>query len=175
MKNIQFKSATNQKGFVLPVGMILLGVMTVLGIGAMRDSAMQERMSQNYIDREVSFQAAESALRIAEIKTLRNSYETISASNNFVNTSESPQLAHDYSNLAFEDDQSFGTPLTTVSTASASVPRVIIEELQDRSSLKKGKDEGNPDAAARFFRVTAYAEGQTDSARTTLQAVFFQE
>ena len=175
MKNMRFISTKNQKGFVLPVGMILLGVMTILGIGAMRDSAMQERMSQNYIDREVSFQAAESALRLAEIKTLRNSYETISASNDFVNASEFPQLAHDYSNLAFEDDPTFGNELPTVSTASVSVPRVIIEELLDRSSLKKGKDEGNPDAAARFYRVTAYAEGQTDSARTTLQAVYFQE
>jgi len=175
MKNMQIKSTKNEKGFVLPVGMILLGVMTILGIGAMRDSGMQERMSQNYIDREISFQAADSALRIAEIKTLRNSYEFISSTNDFVNTSTFPQDAHDYSDLAFEDDDTFGNQVTDVTTAVASVPRVIIEELQDRSSLKKGKDAGNPDAAARFYRITAYAEGQTDSARTTLQGVFFQE
>jgi type IV pilus assembly protein PilX len=55
-----------QQGIVLPVVLILLVVLGVLGISGMDDTAMQERMSGNLRDRDIAFQAAESALRQGE-------------------------------------------------------------------------------------------------------------
>jgi type IV pilus assembly protein PilX len=46
--------------------MILMVIMVVLGISGMDDTAMQERMSGNLRNRDIAFQAAESALRQGE-------------------------------------------------------------------------------------------------------------
>jgi type IV pilus assembly protein PilX len=51
---------------VLPTIMVLMVIMVVLGIAGMDDTAMQERMSGNLRNRDIAFQAAESALRSGE-------------------------------------------------------------------------------------------------------------
>lgn len=55
-----------QSGVVLPVVMILMVILGVLAVSGMDDTAMQERMAGNLRDREIAFQAAESALRMGE-------------------------------------------------------------------------------------------------------------
>ncbi|TCO76316.1 pilus assembly PilX family protein [Chromatocurvus halotolerans] len=55
-----------QSGIVLPVVMILMVILGVLAVSGMDDTAMQERMAGNLRDREVAFQAAESALHMGE-------------------------------------------------------------------------------------------------------------
>lgn len=55
-----------QRGVVLPVVIILMVIMGVLAISGMDDTAMQERMSGNLRNRDIAFQAAESALREGE-------------------------------------------------------------------------------------------------------------
>ena len=56
----------SQRGVVLPIVMILMVILGVLAVSGMEDTAMQERMSGNLRDREIAFQAAESALREGE-------------------------------------------------------------------------------------------------------------
>lgn len=56
----------DQRGVVLPIVMILMVILGVLAVSGMDDTAMQERMSGNLRDREIAFQAAESALREGE-------------------------------------------------------------------------------------------------------------
>ncbi|TCO76306.1 pilus assembly PilX family protein [Chromatocurvus halotolerans] len=55
-----------QRGVVLPIVMILMVILGVLAVSGMDDTAMQERMAGNLRDREIAFQAAESALREGE-------------------------------------------------------------------------------------------------------------
>lgn len=55
-----------QRGVVLPIVMILMVILGVLSVSGMDDTAMQERMAGNMRDREIAFQAAESALRDGE-------------------------------------------------------------------------------------------------------------
>jgi type IV pilus assembly protein PilX len=50
------------------VVLILLIVVTLLGLVALRGTLMEERMSAYQFDRSLAFQAAESALRLAEQK-----------------------------------------------------------------------------------------------------------
>lgn len=56
-----------QRGASLVVVLILLLVVTVLGLAAIRTTLLQERMSSNLFDRSLSFQAAETALREAQV------------------------------------------------------------------------------------------------------------
>ena len=55
-----------QEGFVLIVGLVILGLLTMLALSAMRDTTMQEKMAGASRDSGRAFQAAESALRDAE-------------------------------------------------------------------------------------------------------------
>ena len=61
-----------QRGVSLVIVLILLIVMSVLGVAVLRSSAMQERMSANLRDRNLAFQAAETALRVAQQDVLGN-------------------------------------------------------------------------------------------------------
>jgi type IV pilus assembly protein PilX len=55
-----------QRGAVLAVVLILLLVMTLLGLASLRGTLMETRMSASEVDRSLSFQAAEAALREGE-------------------------------------------------------------------------------------------------------------
>ena len=55
-----------QEGFVLIVGLVILGLLTMLALSRMRDTTMQEKMAGASRDSGLAFQAAESALRDAE-------------------------------------------------------------------------------------------------------------
>ncbi|MBX2869938.1 MAG: hypothetical protein KTR18_14765 [Acidiferrobacterales bacterium] len=180
MARRHIKHPTNQRGFVLPVGMIMLAVMTVIGISAMRDSNMQERMASNYLDKEKSFQAAESALRVIQRASLRTSYENIAASADFVSLSDNPSAARDLSQADwYNSSNPVGWVVTAVVDSTDNKlyrdPRAVIEELENTDSLKVGKEKANEELAKRFYRVTTHANGETDTARTTLQGVIVQE
>ena len=55
-----------QEGFVLIVGLVILGLLTMLALSGMRDSTMQEKMAGASRTSFIAFQAAEDALRKAE-------------------------------------------------------------------------------------------------------------
>ncbi|GAB2621539.1 pilus assembly PilX family protein [Novilysobacter erysipheiresistens] len=55
-----------QRGVALIVVLLLLLVVTLLGLASMRGTLLQERMAGNVLARGQAFQAAESALRVAE-------------------------------------------------------------------------------------------------------------
>lgn len=56
----------NQRGFVLPVSMIFLIVMTMLAVTAIRKATMDEKIGGNLRAQESAFQAAEKGLRFCE-------------------------------------------------------------------------------------------------------------
>jgi type IV pilus assembly protein PilX len=57
---------TKQRGAALLTVLLLLLIMTLLGLASLRSGLLEERMSGNLLDRGVSFQTAEAALREAE-------------------------------------------------------------------------------------------------------------
>ena len=62
--------AARQRGMTLLVGLILLMMLTMIGTIGFRNTTLSERMTGNTFDRNVSFQAAESAGK--EVVTLIN-------------------------------------------------------------------------------------------------------
>jgi type IV pilus assembly protein PilX len=55
-----------QSGSVLLVSLIMLLLITLVAVGGMQGTILQERMTTNMRDRELAFQAAEAAVRDAE-------------------------------------------------------------------------------------------------------------
>jgi len=65
LKSIAYQS--NQRGFVLITALMFLIILTLLGLSSMRTNSLLERMAGYSIDRQVALQAAEAALRDAEL------------------------------------------------------------------------------------------------------------
>ncbi len=59
-------TAQRTSGSALIISLIFLLVLTLLGLAAMRDTGLQERMAGNFDQRQQAFQLAELALRTAE-------------------------------------------------------------------------------------------------------------
>ena len=55
-----------QSGSVLLISLVILLILTIVGVSAMRNTAMEEKMAGNMRDKGLSFQAAEATLRAAE-------------------------------------------------------------------------------------------------------------
>ena len=55
-----------QSGAVLVISLIFLLVLTVVGVAAMQNTSLEEKMAGNVKDRNLAFQNAESAVREAE-------------------------------------------------------------------------------------------------------------
>jgi len=59
--------AARQRGAVLIVSLIMLVVITMIAAGSMRGTILEEKMAGNSRDRNLAFQAAESAVREGEM------------------------------------------------------------------------------------------------------------
>lgn len=55
-----------QRGIALVVSLIFLLVVTLIAVGSIRDTVLEEKMAGNTRDRNIAFQAAESGVREAE-------------------------------------------------------------------------------------------------------------
>jgi type IV pilus assembly protein PilX len=60
-------SLQTQTGVVLVISLIILLLLTLIGLSAIQTSALEEKMVGNLRDKSLAFQAAESALRAAEL------------------------------------------------------------------------------------------------------------
>ena len=61
-----------QRGVALVVAMILLIVVTLVGFAAVRGTLMQQKLSANLYDRQIAFQSAEAAIRVAAARIKTN-------------------------------------------------------------------------------------------------------
>jgi type IV pilus assembly protein PilX len=59
--------ASSQQGIVLVISLLLLLAITLVAVSSMQSSLLQERMSANLYDRQLSYQQVEAALLEAEV------------------------------------------------------------------------------------------------------------
>lgn len=80
-----------QRGAILVIALIMLLLLTIIGLASMRGTSLQESMSGNLRDSNISLQAAEAALRKGEEKV------TEKFVNNTLGTLEDAPLTGTYS------------------------------------------------------------------------------
>lgn len=164
----------SQHGAALITSLIILLVLTVLGVSAMSSSSLQELMAGNMRDQNLSFQAAEAALRDAE-RTVDSwggsaPAATTTGTNNGVYTPfDATDPTFSFGNTAY--NTSFWAPATAYSLSSlgtAAAPVYIIEEQQfvprDASYSAWVRREGK-----HFYRITSRGVGASSNAVTLLQ------
>jgi type IV pilus assembly protein PilX len=173
------QSASHQRGVALITGLIFLVVLTLLGITAARMSSLEERMSGNTRDRSLAVQAAEMALRDAELD-IRNSGR-VSGITGFVSACTNGLCYNGIQGNVSGTDWNVTPAWSLVSmTAAPSVaygdytaatdiaglwaqPRYIIEGL--RKILPGGEE-------AFYYRITVRALGANPNTVVWLQEVF---
>ena len=182
MINLKPHHLKKQKGSVLVISLLILVVLTILGVSSMNSTSLQEKMSGNFRDREIAFQAAEMALAYAEnyAKNSINSSAAFTDSNGYYTFRKGPS-----SNNAFTgnggsitnwwtgtDSQVLPTTIDEVRTQ----PRFTIEYrnevgIDEGTSINIGAyGESTGGGAITSFRVTARGTGQSDNTQVILQS-----
>ena len=177
-----------QAGAALAVSLIILLVMTIIGLQGISSTTLEERMSRNYRDSQLSFQAAEAALRDGEALVENTLFNMASYSSACAN------------GLCFNSSGGGGcpasTPITPPWTDFANVwnntanhkaysgtvpgvfaqPKYIIEFWcyvpADPSAPVPSSTPGTTSEWAEMYRVTALGFGASDNSRTMLQSTY---
>ena len=148
----------NQRGWVLVVGLVILVMLTILSTALMKTTRLEEKMAGATRDMNLSFQAAETALRAAEtfIDSINNPSifdTTVPANGIYKKQHDEPEelfLPSTWVGKSAEIDGDLeGVPV---------LPRYMIKRLRKKLS------------GALVFRITARGTGSTDNRATLLRS-----
>lgn len=168
-------NAAHQSGAVLIISLIMLLLLTLIGASGMQSASLEEKMAGNIRDRNIAFQAAESALRDAELNittmwTSTNKLKLYSGGP-FQNTT-APLCASGFCPLttppqyaSFSDANwvSYGLSASTAITGLSQQPRYVIELIP--SSIILSATYTNV-----TFQITVRAWGANSSTAVQLQS-----
>lgn len=198
MKKLNFKYTKNQKGSVVMLAIIMLGVLSLLTLSAYVSNLTEERGSYNIKDRTVALQAAEAALRDAgdyiTSTVLAEDGFTLDCSADALclpDLSKKPlwERLEDSKNTGWMDGEdvaptvSYGSQTGKAELEGLSVlkegvsrqPRYFIEVLvQPNVESQKTLQYGEQLATQYLYRVTAIGFGLNPATRVKLQAVFLK-
>lgn len=176
-----------QRGVALVVALILLIVITMIGLAAVGGTIMQNKMASNQYDRQIAFQNASSALRVARERLLTHPDEiarncraggVICLPNPFTDANLPSDGVHTVSTTDF-----------TVGAVATGQPQYVIESLgnnwinptsdtgfnQTANSAQYGAQ--GKSSTATYYRITARSGDPAkvgDRAVVTLQTVIKQ-
>ena len=169
-----------QHGAALITSLIILLVLTVLGVSAMSTSSLEELMAGNLRDQDLSFQAAEAALKDGErwIDSWGGTPPTATSSGTNSGVYTTDEFGS-YELTAFDTTDVWANNIATTYGADTGVaisnlgdvpilPMYIIEEedfvAKDASFKAQAQREG-----AYYYRVTARGQGASTNAVSILQ------
>ncbi|RUQ89034.1 pilus assembly PilX family protein [Legionella septentrionalis] len=160
-----------QSGATLAITLILLFLVTLLGITAMQVTHMQEKMSANLQDKELSFNAAESALAAGEAwilgLTRQPSVQTT--------CSLFPCVQENYQDIIFKDQSvswwqensaAYASPLDNIATP----PRYFIEFLQFVPDSPTVGSSSAKSTGTFYYQITTRGTGASDNSVSILQS-----
>lgn len=117
---------SHQRGIVLVVGLVFLLVLTILGVTALRTTALEERMAGNMMSKTLAFQDAEATIA------------------SFIGTINSRKLAEtdddDNIGLSTQDDCGEGDTVSNLSHNTGSVSNETCRRYMGRSDTARQKD-----------------------------------
>lgn len=151
-----------QQGVALAVVLILLLVMTLLALVSLRGTLIEERMSANLMDRSLSFQAAEAALREGEALAASKPALPASGCSNGVCAIPDPSATPHW----LDDTVWAAARVAEVKVGGITAkPKYIVELLADnvpaKGSCTTGEDVSPEEACSgkgRRYRITARSE-----------------
>jgi len=180
-----------QSGAVLFIGLIMLFLLTLIGVTGSQVTSLEEKMSGNMRDRNIAFQAAESALRDAERDITNSNDDTdrgIKGISNFIADCGFSTTDTTDDGLCYNGPSGYGTPVVGTSiwtkdkmTAAPSVaygtftnatpipnlsaqPRYILEGFARNLPGYGG--------ISYYYRITVRAQGVNPDTVVWLQSIY---
>jgi len=169
---------SRQRGAILVVSLVLLLIMTILAITISQTTRMQERMTGNARDSDLSFQAAEAGLRRAEtfLETSASQPVACAAAGCVVYQIATPQavLPFDLRNQIkswWDNNAQLYSAATGQTIPGVTVqPQYVIQELgfiPDSLTVGKGVPSGRT-----FYRNTAHGYGGSPAAQAVIEGTY---
>ncbi|MEC9330729.1 MAG: PilX N-terminal domain-containing pilus assembly protein [Pseudomonadota bacterium] len=174
-----------QEGWVLIIGLVILAMMSTLGISLMRNTQLEEKMAGASREINLSFQAAESALRDAEEFIEAQTNDTVfnttgngiyKAGSAVADTEQEPFTAALWDNT---DSREYGTAGVLDLAGVAADPRYMIKKMMDVGSAGEGslveKGAGTTDmgSSVTVFRITARGTGGSGAGGRTILRTYY--
>jgi type IV pilus assembly protein PilX len=178
-----------QTGAVLIIGLFILVVITLIGISAIQTTTLEEKMTGNMRDHDLAFQAAESALRDAEINLIEdqvvdpfisfpaniNGKDVTNLGTGLYGPNDTILSADELFNSARWQadtrefvDASNENLIYTAKTAPRSIIRRLPPQLGQTVSMSRG---ANKNA---IFQVTARGEGGSSTSQVVLRTRYLK-
>lgn len=167
------RHSATQRGAILVTSMLLLLVLTIIGVTVMQMSRMQERMAGNTRDVNLAFQAAEGAMRGAEIWIWKLAARPLGCSESpctvWVQDGLTGTIANRDAEWWEDNGQTYGQA-TMAGVKEA--PSSIVEELgfvRTDGGVVLGQD---PPDGRDFYQVTSRSTGGSGLAEIVLQSTY---
>ncbi|NGZ28697.1 MAG: hypothetical protein G8345_17615 [Magnetococcales bacterium] len=168
-----------EHGSILLVVLILMTVLATIGLQSMSTTSLQERMTSNSLDGNVSFQSAEAALRAAESWLESQAGRPTAVSSCTTNpcnvwTKGSISYSSNYVN------STFWTTYARSYSSSSSTSHYIIEETTETysdtsstgDSVKTGTGGTSSSNTTYFYRITARGSGKSGTSIVVVQSTY---
>ncbi len=186
----QQRAQQRQRGITLIIGLMLLIMLTVVGLIGYRNTTLSERMSSGVRDRNLSFQAAESAGQEAINKILlsgitagdtgyfanplpngaKADYWTSGAGPTVANVVDcAAQVSFSWKNCAYS--------VSTKYAGNAATTSFVIELLSSVTGTfaLPAPSVGNVTKSFDTYRLTTRSTGASDNSDVVLQSIFTKE
>ncbi len=167
------KNFNKQHGVVLITGLIFLLVLTIIGISSMGNTALSERMTQNFRDASTAFQAAEAALGDGESWVATQGSLTPAVSSCSTPPCKMWQFNNSINFVSQSGSwwQSNGIPFSSTIYGVTTQPVYYLEQFSfvpyDLSPDSFSKGHGYY-----YYRITALGTGATSTSRSIVQSIF---
>jgi type IV pilus assembly protein PilX len=183
------------RGFSLLAILLMMMALSLLALGSMNSSIVQERMVGNARDRQVALQAAEAAIRDAELDIENNPDSATGFSEACTNglciplsdSATNPQSAPKWQTIDWSTTRAYGSRtaapalLGPDNLALAEQPHYFIENLPalpptvGESAGIGGGWNNTPPPRARAYRITVRASGIRATTVVMLQSVYVKQ
>lgn len=161
-----------EKGSALLVSLVMLLLITLVAVGSMQGTILQERMTANLRDRDLAFQAAEAALREAEAVAENNLTNILTNQNGLysIGSDDTPDWRTrtlDEGNGAIEYVGDF--------PGVAVQPRFYVERIDTLQPAGTETEAGVSLPPPPYFRITAIGFGGSVNTSVVLTSVYRAE
>lgn len=173
-----------QSGVVMAISLIILLALTIIGITSMQVTGTEEKMAANSKNTAMAFQAADTALRAAELTLAGTSPPTFSVANNGIGglytTLGVGALPSYYQSIDWDSTNTvkpYAVYTSGTLTGIHHPPAYIIEQLatsttEGASSSLESTSSASESVDETWYRITARAIGTDHNAVVILQSIY---
>lgn len=164
------KCYKQQSGAVLVISLIMLLLLTLIGITGMQTTSLEEKMAGNMRDKDLAFQAAESALKAAEasLSPTPPAFSDAGTDGFYSTASTIPTDAAIRTDSFWTSQPKHTSSVTTLGNGIA--PPVYIIQQLPAACFNPGGCPPNPTSTP--YKLTVRATGGSTNAVVILQAVY---